>query len=165
MSVERMVARQVCGVLARDGQIDQSTGRSRVSAAVFRLFLPGVEGESIELTNENVDGLSTLCDEFGFWSISRRVKRFKTTSMYRLEKRFTEIEEWIEGVIGRVALLEAEVTALRSTGETVTAPMLTRLEGEVKIVMDSTAPVRSDVTLIKGRMNDFTVVFLARKPP
>jgi hypothetical protein len=117
LPVGRTVARQVCGVLAHDVQIGQLSVRSRVGGDVVRLFVSAVEGELIELANENVDGLSALCDEFKFTSLSRRVEEFKNTSISRLEKRCAKMEEGSEGVFGRVTLLEAEVTALRSTGK------------------------------------------------
>jgi hypothetical protein len=64
-----------------------------------------------------------------------------------------------------VALLEADVTALGSSGKTVTAPTLTRLEAEVRIVKESTVPLRPDVTFLKGKMNDFPGESSARRPP
>jgi predicted nucleic acid-binding Zn-ribbon protein len=160
--VDRAAAQQACDVLALDGHIDHWIVRSRVTADVFRLFVSAVGGEPIELTNENVEGLSTLCDEFEFGNLSRRVERFKNTSIYRLEKRFAKMEEGIEVVLGRVALLEAEMTALRSTGETVTTPTLTRLGAEVRTFKDSTGPLQSDVALLQGRMNDFPALFEAQ---
>jgi hypothetical protein len=39
---------------------------SAVSGEIFRLFLSAVEGKVIEITNTNIDGLSSICDEFGF---------------------------------------------------------------------------------------------------
>jgi hypothetical protein len=90
---------------------------------------------------------------------------FKNTSLHPLEKRFAEMEEWIEVVLERVALLEADVTGLRSTEETVAAPTYTRLDTELRIVTTSTAPLWSDVTLLDGKMNDFPAEFSARRPP
>jgi hypothetical protein len=67
---------------------------------------------------------------------------FKNMSLYRFEKRFAEMEDGIEKVLWRVAL--------RSTGETITAPTLTRLEAEVRTIQDSIAPLRSGVTFLRS---------------
>jgi hypothetical protein len=93
---EKGMARHVCGVLAHNGQIEQLPVRSQVGGDGFRLFVSEVEGESNELTNENVDGRSAFCDEFQFISLSQRPKGFKSTVLYRLENGFGEMEEGIE---------------------------------------------------------------------
>jgi hypothetical protein len=54
------MARQACGILIHDGQIDQLTVRSQVNGDVFRLFVSAVEWEWNEQTNDNVDGLSAF---------------------------------------------------------------------------------------------------------
>jgi hypothetical protein len=46
---------------------------------VLRLFSSAVNGEAIELTNENIEGFSALCREFQFGSLSRRLDSFKNT--------------------------------------------------------------------------------------
>jgi hypothetical protein len=65
------------------------------------------------------------------------------------------MEEGIKGVLWREARLEPDVSALGSTGKTVTGTSLTRLEVEVRTIKDSPTPLQSDVARLKGRMNDF----------
>jgi hypothetical protein len=35
---------------------------------VFDVFLSAIEGNAVEVTNENIDDLWALCGEFQFWS-------------------------------------------------------------------------------------------------
>jgi hypothetical protein len=66
------VAHQVCDALAHDPQKNQFFVTSAVTADVFRLFVSAVHREDIELTNENIKGLSALCGEFQFPILSQR---------------------------------------------------------------------------------------------
>jgi hypothetical protein len=126
-SVERLAARQVCDALAHDLQTDQWDVQSAVSVDVLRLFISAVEGETIELTNENIEELSALCEEFQFRSLSQRVEAFKNTPTYRLAR----LEH-------RFSRLEAEVLALRSTDETQTACALTQLPNDMALLKGKT---------------------------
>jgi hypothetical protein len=121
--VGRLVACQVCDALAHDLFTNQWRVQSQVRADVLRLFISAVEGETIEVTNKNVEGLSALCKEFRFGSLSQRVEAFKNTPTYqlaRLEDRFSR--------------LEAEVSALRSRAETQTASALTQLQKDMTLL-------------------------------
>jgi hypothetical protein len=162
--VGRLVARQVSGVLAHDGQIAQLSVRSRVTADVFRMFVWAVEGESNELTNEMLPDFRLSVMSLGF-GVFRDAWKGSRTRHSIGPRSVGEDGGGIEAVLGRVALLEADVTVLRSTGDTVATPTLTRLEAELRIVKDSTSPLPSDVTHLKGKMNDFPVAFSARRSP
>jgi hypothetical protein len=108
-------------------QTNQWHVQSGVSADVLRLFLSAVEGETIELTNEYIEELSVLCEEFQFRSLSQRVEAFKNTPTYRLAR----LEE-------RFSRLEAEVAALRLTAETQPASALTQLQNDVTFLNGKT---------------------------
>jgi hypothetical protein len=84
--VGRLAARQACDALAHDLQTNQWHVQSRVSADVLRLLISAVEGETIEVTNKNIEGLSDLCEEFQFGSRLQRVEAFKNTPTYRLAR-------------------------------------------------------------------------------
>jgi hypothetical protein len=87
---------QVCDVLARDRQMG-CVVRSAVSSEVFHVFLSAIEGNAVEATNRNVDGLSALCDEFQFWSLLGRVHVFKETPTYQIRQqkvRIEALEKW-----------------------------------------------------------------------
>jgi hypothetical protein len=88
--VQSVMARQGCDALARNPQM-RCVVDSAVSSEVFRVFLSAIEGNAVEVTNENVDNLSALCNEFEFWSLLGRVRAFKETPTYQikaLEKQF-----------------------------------------------------------------------------
>jgi hypothetical protein len=62
---------------------------------VLRLFVSAVQGEGIELTNENIKGFSALCDEIRLRKLSQCVRPFKDMPDYlfvRLEDHFTRLE-------------------------------------------------------------------------
>jgi hypothetical protein len=126
--VERLVTCQVCDALAGNHQIEEFPVQSQVTTDILQLFVSAVQGEVIELTNENIEGLSSLCDEFQFKSLSQRVAAFKNTPAYRV----AQLEE-------RFAQLEVEVSALRLAAET-----------NLKNLKDCTDPLQSDVALLQG---------------
>jgi hypothetical protein len=118
-----------CDALADSLDGSRLIVRSTVTEGVLRLFISAVHGEEIELTNENIDGLSALCNEFQFRRLARRLAVFMNTPIYRLEQRFTALEARLKSLtntvtsletahqsdLGRLARLESEVLALRTT--------------------------------------------------
>jgi hypothetical protein len=54
--------------------------RAPVSVADFCLFVSALEGKDVDVTNDNVRGLSLLCDEFGFQSLSERLSSFRQSA-------------------------------------------------------------------------------------
>jgi hypothetical protein len=65
------------GRLVQDLRAERLEVHSAVSTDVFRLFRSAVEGEVIGITNANIDGREAVCDKFGFWSLSQRLRAFK----------------------------------------------------------------------------------------
>jgi hypothetical protein len=130
--VDSLAARQVCEVLAQDPPLEQHVIQSNVSSDIFRLFISAMEGESIELTNDNIEGLSALSDEFQFRRLSQSVRAFKDAPSYRIGR----LEE-------RIAALEAGVLTLQSFQQSagkVQKEAISTLESVVqslKIGMDS----------------------------
>jgi hypothetical protein len=84
-----------------------------VTADVLRLFISAVHGEAIELTNKNVDGLSTLCNEFQFLSLSRCLEVFKNTPTYQLEQRVNALKAKLQSLEERMEQHEGEISALQ----------------------------------------------------
>jgi hypothetical protein len=93
------------------------------------VFLSAIEGNEVEVTNKNVDGLSALCEEFQFWSLLGRVLAFKETPTYQIrrqnarieavEKQFEELsqhfqaqEASLEAAVVRLSQAEVNVTQL-----------------------------------------------------
>jgi hypothetical protein len=106
-------------------EIAEWTLQSNVAEDILRMFVSAIEGEALKLTNENIEGLSALCDEFQFESFSHRLESFKNTPDYRLsllEQRF--------------ARLDGNFSLLRSSVDTVTAPALARLQSDVTRLND-----------------------------
>jgi hypothetical protein len=58
--IPSVMARQVCDVLPLNPGTLRRVVRSAVSSEGFRVFLSGIEGNAVEVTNENVDDLSAL---------------------------------------------------------------------------------------------------------
>jgi TolA-binding protein len=131
--VGSLAVRQACDALAHDPQIEECPVTSKVTDGVLELFISAVRGEAVEITNENVEGLSALCAEFEFRSLSHRLEVFKTAPAFQL----TQLE-------GRFAKLAAEVSALRT-------PALTQLQNDLKNLKDSTEPLQNDVTVLKRK--------------
>jgi hypothetical protein len=57
--------------------------RSDLSSEAFRVFLSVLEGNAAEVTNQNVDGLSALGQEFQFWNLLRFARALKETSTHQ----------------------------------------------------------------------------------
>jgi hypothetical protein len=85
-----------------------------VTAIVLRLFISAVPGEAIELTNENIDGPSTLCNEFQFLSLSRRLEVFKNTPIYQLEQRFNALRAKLQSLEERMQQHEGKISAVQA---------------------------------------------------
>jgi hypothetical protein len=90
--VQSLMVRQVCDALTQDPGTLRSVVRSAVSAEVFQIFLSAIEGDVVEVANDNVDDLWALCDEFQFLSLLRRVEAFKVTPTYKIERQNARIE-------------------------------------------------------------------------
>jgi hypothetical protein len=116
---QSVMARQGCDVLARNSGTLRCVVRSAVSSEVFRVFLSAIEGNAVEVTNENVDDLSALCKEFEFWSLLGRVRAFKEAPAYqiarqnaRIEALEKEFQERSQHFQTQEASLEAEVVRM-----------------------------------------------------
>jgi hypothetical protein len=77
LTVARQSLGLACGLFVAGGP--PSRVLSRVPLGHLRSFLEAVKGNDIQITNENVSGLSQLCDEFDFQNLSSQlslVQRF-----------------------------------------------------------------------------------------
>jgi hypothetical protein len=90
--VQSVMARQACDVLARRPRALQWVVRSKASSEIFHAFLSAIEGKPVEVTKENVDGLSELCSEFQCWSLSARIAAFKETPAYQIWRHHARLE-------------------------------------------------------------------------
>jgi hypothetical protein len=74
------------------------TVRSSVVLAIFRDFVRALNKETFELTNDNFDGLSLLCAEFGFRAFSANLSAFRASAAFRADTearlRIAALEEW-----------------------------------------------------------------------
>jgi hypothetical protein len=136
--VEKLVAHQVCDGLARRLYGNQLFIESNLTGGVLRLFISAVNGEEIELADENIEGLSALCREFQFVSFSRRLEVFKNTPTYRLEQRFNTLEVNLESLQSDVGTLTTTVTSL------------IRLENDIEKLQDSTGLLQSEVSVLRN---------------
>jgi hypothetical protein len=140
--VYRREALQSCDALFHRLQGNQVFVESDVTGDLLCLFISAVNGEEIELTNENIDGLSVLCGEFQFLSLSRRLDVFKNTSTYRLEQRFNALEANLQSLTNKMTSLEG---AQQST-----AHALTQLqESASEALLGRLAPLEADVSAMQ----------------
>jgi hypothetical protein len=148
--VQRVIASQVCSVLARNPGTLPCVVRSAVSLKVFRLFLSAIAGNAVEVTDENVDDLWALCVEFEFWSLLGRVRAFKETPIYQIRRQNARIEalekrfdEFMQRSQMRESSLEAAVARLP------------RVEGELEMqsqAQESIAAFLTDALALKGKI-------------
>jgi uncharacterized coiled-coil protein SlyX len=161
--VSSLVARQVCDALAHDQRFPVD---SNVTADVLRLFISAIEGDVIELTNENIGGLSDLCEKFEFKSLLHRVRMFKETPTHRLarlEERFSKLETDVVTLQnGVIAALQSDVERLHGHIDSLECSATTQrdvigtlalLESEVRRLKDYTVPLRSLI------VSDFPDIF------
>jgi hypothetical protein len=71
------------GLFAAGGLPSRSRFQSRVSVSIFRPFLIAVKGNDIQITSENVSGLSQLDEEFGFLSLSMNLSAFRNSPSFK----------------------------------------------------------------------------------
>jgi hypothetical protein len=129
--VRDLAVRQTRDRLAQGPRAQPFEVHSAVSAGVFRLFRSTVEGEVIEIKNANIGGLSAVCDEFGFGSLSQRLRAFKD-SPARQKVRVDTLEE-------KVFQLEADVQAHQGSHQTAAAAQA-GLESDVRILKGWAGP-------------------------
>jgi hypothetical protein len=122
--VRGLVARLACDRLAEGRRAERLEVNSAASAEVFQLFRSAVEGEVIEITNANIDGLSTVCDKFGFEGLSERLRAVKGGPAHQQKVRVDAFEE-------RVRRLEADVQAVQGSHQMAAA------QAGVTAVLDS----------------------------
>jgi DNA mismatch repair ATPase MutS len=112
--VNKLEALQSCDGLSHRLQGNQLFINFDVTADVLRLFISAVHGEAIELTNENIDGLSTLCNEFQFLSLSGHLEVFKNTRIYQLEQRFNALKAKLQSLEERMQQHDGGIRALQA---------------------------------------------------
>jgi hypothetical protein len=82
------------------------TLKSQVSLADFREFVAALEGKTVTITNDNLCGLSRLCDEFRFQEFMTQLSQFRESGdskeeavrLSALEERLYRLEALVEGV-------------------------------------------------------------------
>jgi hypothetical protein len=141
---------QKCGLFREDPILVSSPlpVKSKVSQRDFQTFVSALEGASVPITNDNLGGLSRLCEEFQFGALAERLSQFRESDDFKEDvtlkdlearKRLLALEERMqqsdceivalrtellrhsraqesasEAVLGRVARLEADLSALHT---------------------------------------------------
>jgi hypothetical protein len=100
--------------------------KSVVSFADFRDFVSALGGFAVQINNSNFRALSCLCDEFGCGDLSGRLSAFRESPDFKEEAMPAEESELlrrlqvqglaIEGLVHRLAQLEAQVLAPKGSG-------------------------------------------------
>jgi hypothetical protein len=66
--------------------------RSQVSLADFGEFVSALEGNPVKITNDNIKGLSELCDEFGFVDLASAVSQFRDSDDFKEAETVKDLE-------------------------------------------------------------------------
>jgi hypothetical protein len=122
--VHRQESRRVAAVrliskctLFKDNLVSPYQVKSDVPFEVFREFLSLLDDGAVEISNANFAGLSLLCTEFGFESLSLRLLGFRSSAAFAgqsgdSETRIARLEERALARDRSAAALEAEVGRL-----------------------------------------------------
>jgi hypothetical protein len=111
------------------------TVQSEVSLDAVREFISALEGQRVTIKNDNISGLSRLCDEFRFQDLATRLSHFRESA---LEER-----------MDRLAVLVERVAVPRSAAETVTGRALPQLEADMNQFKEEVA---ASVSVLEERM-------------
>jgi hypothetical protein len=106
------------------------TVKSKVSQSEFRTFVSALEGASVPITNDNIGGLTRLCEEFHFGALAERLSQFRESDDFKEDgmlkdlearKRLLALEERMEQRDCEIASLRIELSrhlrAQESTSE------------------------------------------------
>jgi hypothetical protein len=102
-----------CDVFAAGGSPSRYRVQSRITLDHFQSFLEAVKGKDIQITNENVSGLSQLCAEFGFRNLSSKLSAFRDFPLFRdsadaeARSRISALEEGASQQERQLAALKA----------------------------------------------------------
>jgi hypothetical protein len=116
---------------------------SSVSPEVFNLFLKAVEGQEIKISNDNITGLSLLCDEFGFTALASQLLAFRAqnaideTVSAEIICRLGDLEE-------RLSYQERAFSSLQNAVSRLSAQIATELPPLVTL----SASTRADITAL-----------------
>jgi chromosome segregation ATPase len=105
---------QTCGLFTAGSPPSRYRVQSRISLGLFRSFLEAVTGSDVQITSENFSGLSHLCEEFGFRSLSTKLSAFRDSPAFKdaadaeARGRISALEERDSQQERRLAALEAK---------------------------------------------------------
>jgi hypothetical protein len=94
------------------------TVRSKVSLGDFRTFVSALEEALVPITNDNMGGLSRLCEEFHFGALAERLSQFResddfkddgTLKDFEVRKRLSALEERMQQHNCEIAALQTEL--------------------------------------------------------
>jgi hypothetical protein len=99
--------------------------RAPVSVAEFRLFVSALKSEDVVVTNANFSGLSLLCDEFRFESLSERLSAFRQSAVFKEVATMEDSEArlLLSALEERLQQRDADFAALRETEESTAAAL------------------------------------------
>jgi hypothetical protein len=75
--------RLACDVFVAGGWPARYRVQARIPLDHRQSFLEAIKGKDIQITNENVSGLSQLCAQFGFGSLSSKLSAFRSSPSFR----------------------------------------------------------------------------------
>jgi hypothetical protein len=111
------------------------TVRAPVSVDDFRQFVLALEDKDVEVTNANFVGLSLLCDDFGFVSLSERLLTFRQSADFKevaiLED--SEVRLRLSAQEERLLQRDHEFSALRRAQESTAAALVRLSRADVNV--------------------------------
>jgi hypothetical protein len=99
--------------------------KSRVSVSDFQEFVSALEDTTVKVTNNNVKGLSRLCEEFGFRDLSAQLSHFRESDsltedpvlLSAQKERIFALEEQMHHRKREIASLRRELSRVQESFE------------------------------------------------
>jgi hypothetical protein len=89
--------------------------RSQVSLADFGEFVSALVGSAVKITNDNIKGLSPLCDEFRFVDLAAALSQFRDTADFKEAETVKNLEarQRLSALEERVQQRDNQIASLR----------------------------------------------------
>jgi hypothetical protein len=134
-----------------------------VTLSDIRTFVTALEGASVSITKDNIGGLTRLCEEFRFGTLSARLSQFCESEELKEDVTHKDLEgrKRLLGLEERMQQRECEIVALRTelsrhlqaqeSSSELLLGRVARLEAEVLALVTAPALAHSTVSAKNDR--------------
>jgi archaellum component FlaC len=140
--------------------------KSQASPSDFREFIAVLEGTAVKVTNNNVKGLSQLCEEFRFRDFAAQLSQFRESGSFTenaaflpaLKKRILALEEQMQDGKREIASLRRELGRVQHSSEErirTEAESASRRANEVE---KHVGEVRSKVETLRNALSEVKIL-------